>query len=92
MYANTNYNMSISQATYINAVLLVKLSVCEFALFSNSPNLLLTKYRVYIYSILVIFEDRKFYRLLIAISLKMYIKFGQPKWIFVSQVWRMVRK
>ena len=31
MYANINYNMSISQATYINAILLVKLSVCEFA-------------------------------------------------------------
>ena len=31
MYTNTNYNMSISQAIYINIILFAKLNVCQFA-------------------------------------------------------------
>ena len=38
------------------------------------------------------FEDRTFCRLLIAIPLKMYSKFGQPKWILVGQMLKLVRK
>ena len=36
------------------------------------------------------FEDGIFYRLLIAVPLKMYRKFGQPKWILVSQMLKLV--
>ena len=39
-----------------------------------------------------VFEDRIFYRLLIAVPLKMYGKFGQPKWIVVGQILKLVRK
>ena len=38
------------------------------------------------------FEDRILYRLLTAVPLKMYGKFGRPKWILVSQLLKLVRK
>jgi len=38
------------------------------------------------------FDDRTFCRLLIAIPLKMYSKIGQPKWILVSQMLKLVGK
>ena len=38
------------------------------------------------------FEDRIFYRLLTAVPLKMYGKFGRPKWILVSQMLKLVGK
>ena len=37
-------------------------------------------------------EDRIFYRLLTAIPLKTYGKLGQPKWILVGQMLKLVRK
>ena len=38
------------------------------------------------------FEDWIFRRLLIAFPLKMYSKFGQPKWILVGQMLELVGK
>ena len=38
------------------------------------------------------FEDRIFYRLLIAVLLKIYRKFVRPKWILVSQMLKLVGK
>ena len=38
------------------------------------------------------FEDGTFCRLLIAVPLKMYSKFGQPKWILVGQMLKLVGK
>ena len=38
------------------------------------------------------FEDRIFYRLLIAIPMKTSRKFGRPKWILVSQMLKLVGK
>ena len=40
----------------------------------------------------VFFEDRTFCRLSIAFPLKMYSKFGQPKWILVGQMLKLVGK
>ena len=40
----------------------------------------------------VFFEDRIFYRLLVTVPLKMYRKFGQPKWILVGQMLKLVGK
>ena len=41
---------------------------------------------------LTVFEDRIFYRLPIAVLLKMYGKFGQPKQILVGQMLKLVGK
>jgi len=38
------------------------------------------------------FEDRTFCKVLITIPLKMYSKIGQPKWILVGQMLKLVRK
>ena len=38
------------------------------------------------------FENQTFCRLLIAVPLKMYSKFGRPKWILVSQMLKLVGK
>ena len=38
------------------------------------------------------FEEKIFYRLLIAIPMKMYSKFGQSKWLLVSHMLKLVRK
>ena len=38
------------------------------------------------------FEDRIFYRLLIAVPLRMYRKVDQPNWILVSQMLKLVGK
>ena len=38
------------------------------------------------------FEDRIFYRLLIAVLLIVYRKFGRPKWILVGQMLKLVGK
>ena len=37
-------------------------------------------------------EDRIFYRLLITVPLKMYRKYGRPKWILVGQMLKLVGK
>ena len=37
-------------------------------------------------------EDRTFYRLLTAVPLKLYSKFGRPKWILVGQMLKLVGK
>ena len=39
-----------------------------------------------------IFEEGIFYRLLITVPLKMYRKYGRPKWILVSQMLILVGK
>ena len=38
-----------------------------------------------------LFEDRIFYRLLIAVQLKIYRKFGLPKWILVGQMLKLAK-
>ena len=38
------------------------------------------------------FENRMFYRLLITVPLKMYRKYGQPKYILVDQVFKFCQK
>ena len=47
MYANTNYNMSISQAIYINIVLFAKLNVSQFAFTFQFTNFMFAKYTAY---------------------------------------------
>ena len=39
-----------------------------------------------------LFEDRIFYRLLIAVPMKKYSKFGRPKCIMIGQMLKLVRK
>ena len=41
---------------------------------------------------LAVLENRIFYRLLITVLLKMYRKYGQPKWILVGQMLKLVGK
>jgi len=71
-----------------------KFSIAKSNSYRESKNLrgYMAMVEIKVRNLSAIFEDRAFCRLLIAIPLKMHSKIGQPKWILVGQMLKLVRK